>query len=291
MGGALFLALIAAVLFGLGAVLQQRAARASARLVITPRRQGRRLANLLLGSPTWLAGAAVELVGFGFHASALHLGSLAVVQPILMLTLPVSLMLGLRRGRRLAQVEWAGIGLVCGAVVLFLAASAPQNGPPRSRWLLALVTVVCFATVAGLYALGRGATPAWRGGLIGAAAALAMALTAALTKAATADLASGGIAGPLTHWPLYALVVAAALGVGLEQVAFAGAPLAAVMLPVTVLNPVAAAVIGMVGWHEQLATTGPVLAIVILIALVAASVGVGILSRSPLVQPPRPRVK
>lgn len=290
MGVALPLALIAAVLFGLGSVLQQRAARASARLVLRRRRQGLRLANLLLGSPVWLAGAVVELVGFGFHASALHLGSLAVVQPVLMLTLPVSLLLGLRRGRRLARSEWIGIGLVCGAVAVFLAASAPQNGPPRSRWLLALVTLVCFGLVAALYLLGRGAGPAWRGALVGSAASLAMALTAALTKAATADLASGGLVGPLIHWPLYALVLSAAAGVGLEQVAFAGAPLAAVMLPVTVLNPVAAAVIGMLGWHERLATAGSVLVIVVLAGLIAAGAGVALLSRSPLLKPAPPRV-
>lgn len=292
MGGALVLALVAAVLFGVGAVLQQRAARASARLILPRRRRaGRRLAGLLLGSATWWAGALVELVGFGFHASALHVGSLAVVQPVLMLTLPVSLLLGQSRGRQLSHAEWTGIVLVCGAVVVFLAASAPHNGPPRGKVLLALVTVVCLGLVAGLYAAGSRVQGAWHGALLGSAAALAMALTAALTKATTADLAAGGIVGPLKDWPLYLLVVAAALGVGLEQLAFTGAPLAAVMLPVTVLNPVAAAVIGMLGWHERLATTGTALAIVVLVALATAVAGVAVLSRSPLLQPPRPRVR
>lgn len=284
--------MIAAVVFAAGSVLQQRGARSSARLVLPrTRRKGLRLAHLLLGSPTWLAGAALALIGFGFHATALHAGSLAIVQPIQTLTLPASLLLASARARRIARVDWLGIGCLCAGVAVFLVVAAPHDGPPRSRAILLLVTVILSGAIVLLRLAGSAAVGGTRGLLLGSSAALALGLTAALTKAATSDLAAGGAAELFGNWPVYGLLVAAVAGVGLEQAAFAGAPLATVMLPVTLLNPVAATLVGMVAWHERLGN-GPIAVLAAVAAGIGlAAVGTSLLSRSPLLSDPKPRVR
>src|SRR6185436_10493 len=91
------LALLAAVLFAVSTVLQQGAARSSAR------RRGPRtradwlpvlgLLGRLLRDPGWLAGWLLNVAGFVAHALALHRGSIAPVQAILVVQLTVALML------------------------------------------------------------------------------------------------------------------------------------------------------------------------------------------------------
>lgn len=61
----------------------------------------------------------------------------------------------------------------------------------------------------------------------------------------------------------------------------AGAPLAAV----TLLNPTATTVIGLVAWHEQLAAGALAVLAATAVGLVVTGVGVTVLSRSPLLHP------
>lgn len=287
---AVLLAGVAAVLFAAAAVLQQRGARSEARMVRpASRRVAWQLVKRLAGSPVWLAGSTVDAAGFAVHATALHIGSLAVVQPVLTLTLPASLVLaGARTRSRPSGIDWVGVGLLCGGVVVFLAVTAPNEGPMRSAGALPLATLVTALLAAAFAMLGRDAGPTRRALAWGAAAAIAFGLTAALTKAATADLAAGGVARLLLDWPGWVLPVVAAAGVALQQGAFASGPLAAAMLPITLINPVTATLLGLLAWREHLAG-GPfatVLAVLISLALVAA--GTAIVSRSALLQR-RPR--
>lgn len=290
--GVLVLAVLAAVIFAFGSVLQQRGARSSSRMLLPGRRRkGLRLATLLAGSPVWLFGGLLALVGFGFHAAALHAGSLAIVQPVQTLTLPASLLLASARAHHIAPADWAGIAALCGGVAVFLVVAAPHDGPLRNRAVLLLATVVTFGVIALLAVAGARADPGARGLLMGSAAAIGFALTAALTKAATTDLAEHGLAGLFMNFPFYLLVLAAVAGVGLEQAAFADAPLASVMLPVTLLNPIVATALGLVAWHEHLSSGAVAVLVAVLVGLAAATVGVSVLSRSTLLQPEPVRVE
>lgn len=295
---ALMLACVAAVVLAAGSVMQQRAVREWSRLVRPPvRRVGLRLASLLAGSPLWIAGGVVAVLGFAFHAAALHIGSLAVVQPVLTLSLPVSVLVSgpgrMRRRRSKRHVsasDWIGIGCLCAGVAVFLGVGAPVSGPARSRMLLLLATVIAAAIVGLLYLLGRDGSPATHGVLWGSAAAVAFGLAAGLTKAVTADVASGGITKALLAWPTWVLPVAAFGGLILEQAAFAGGTLTSVMMPVTLLNPMTAALLGLFAWHDHF-TAGPIaILIAIGLSLILAIVGVTALSRSPLMHPPPSRV-
>jgi drug/metabolite transporter (DMT)-like permease len=289
---AVVLAALAAVLFAVGSVLQQRAAHASARLVLPHRRgRGRRLATLLSGSPTWLGGQLVILVGFACHASALHLGSLAVVQPVLALTLPASILIGGARGRhRPGAGDWAGIAALLAGVVLFLVVSSPSDGPPRPAWTLALASAVATG-VSGLLALAATRSgPVGRALLLSTASSTLLALAAALTKAVLGTLTTAGLLAVVADWQLYALVIAGVSGVVLEQMAFSEGSLAAAMVPITLLNPVVATLLGLVAWHETLAAPPTAIAVGVCVGIVLAGAGAGLLSRSALLRPAPARV-
>src|SRR4051812_21570046 len=83
---AVFFSLVAAFGYAVASVLQQRAATA------VPAEYSMRIGLLtrLIRRPLWLAGMAADLAAFGFEALALGLGTLAVVQPILVLGLPLA---------------------------------------------------------------------------------------------------------------------------------------------------------------------------------------------------------
>lgn len=289
---AVLLAVVAALLFALSAAFQHRAAHGASRLVIAGTKSaGRRTFGRLLGSPTWLIGAGLAGVGFGFHAAALQLGSIALVQPLLTLTLPISVIVGGARERRtIERSDWAALATMCLGVVAFIAVTAAPAGAARPRGVLFLGVVAAAGLTALLTVVGRGMGPAGRATMWGCAAAVAFGITATLTKAMTADLASGAPLTALTDWPLWGLLLAAVAGIGLEQAAFAAGPITAVMVPVTLLNPVAACVIASFGWHQSLLGGAAVVLAAISVAIALSVAGVVLLSRSALLQPAPRRV-
>src|ERR1700733_9549055 len=81
------------------------------------------------GHPLWLAGIGADIVGFIAQAAALRLGQLAVVQPLLVLSVVFALPLGARLSRqRLGRPEAAAAVLVVVALVGFLAIANPSGG-------------------------------------------------------------------------------------------------------------------------------------------------------------------
>lgn len=83
------LAFVAAVLFALGVVLQQRGAMAA------PRAGSAGFLGSIFTNWVWLAGGATQVVGWIVQAVALDLGSLFLVQPIISLQVVFALPLGM----------------------------------------------------------------------------------------------------------------------------------------------------------------------------------------------------
>jgi hypothetical protein len=104
---------------------------------------------------------------------------------------------------------------------------------------------------------------------------------AALAKA-TGHLLNHGLAHAARGWEPYALAVLGVGGFLLAQSAFQAGPLAASLPLMTALDPIAAALIGMLAFHERLASDGP--AVLLQIAAgIGIVAGVWTLARSPLV--------
>ncbi len=238
----------------------------------------------LLHHKVWLAGLATVTLSFILQAAALANGELSLVQPIVVLELPLTLMLAsLVYRRSLHKREWGPIALMTAGLAALVASLVPHGGSASHARALewAVGVGACGAVVVSLVLLGRRARGHHRAGLFGAATGICFGLTAAFMKAATAAF-SAGITGVLSTWPTYATVAAGLTGMFLMQNALQAGSLVAAQPGITILDPCVAIVWGVVVFGEQTRTGLFVMAAVVGAAAVAA--GAVLLARSPLLE-------
>jgi drug/metabolite transporter (DMT)-like permease len=269
------LALISALLFALGTVLQQKAgidAPASA--------TSRGLLWAMAHRRVWVAGIASDVVGFVAQAAALRLGQLAVVQPLLVLSVVFALPLGARLSdQHFGRREAAAAALVVVALAGFLAIANPSGGRNEvalSRWLVA--GVACAAVCVPLSLLGRHGPAPRRAALLGAAAGVLFALSAALTKSVVDELHLG-VVHVVESWEPYALVGVGYFSMTLNQLALNTRSLAATLATSTAVDPVVSVALGLALFDEQLHANG-LQAVAAFVALAAALLGVVVLARA-----------
>ncbi|MEV0714491.1 DMT family transporter [Asanoa sp. NPDC050611] len=292
-------ALLGALLFGTSAALQQHAARQTDYAPAHPGEAGTpkhivvvvsliRLIRRLFRRPLWLIGWCANLLGFGAQAAALHFGSVALVQPLLvtqlLFALPLSLSL---RHRRPDWRDLVSAGLICGGLALFLSVRgvAPRADVANRGWaiLAGLVTAVAVVVIIGL-ATGR--KPEVHSTLVAIAAGLCFAYSAVALSLTVEDLLHRGIAATATDWPGYALAVSTLTGLLLEQGAFAAGSLPPAVAAMNITNPVASYLIGIFAFNVTLPRSATQLT-ALLIAAVLISAGAIGLAHSPSVRADR----
>lgn len=268
------LALLAACCFALAAAVQQRVASA----VLSGSGPALRQAVRLIRTPLWLAGWAADACGFGLQAVAVHLGSLSLVQPLLVTTLLFSLQCAAVSGRcRIRARDWLAAAATCAGLAA-LCSTERAGATTSARPGLLVLEVLAVATIAAgsAFALRR------RPFVLAASAGALFAVGAAMIKLAGDDLTSGGPAAAL-RWPVVVLAAASLSGIVLQQKAFALGSLPATMTALTIADPLVSYALGAVGFGEPL----PHGARSICVALVASAVliiGVCALTRSPLLR-------
>jgi drug/metabolite transporter (DMT)-like permease len=268
------LALAAALLFALGTVLQQRAGLESP---VEGSSSG--LLVQMAKRPVWLFGILADSLGFVAQAAALGFGRLAVVQPLLVASVVFALPLGARlTGQKVKPIDVGAAFLVTAALVAFLTFADPSGGradAPLGDWLIAIG--VCLAICAPLVLAGRAGGAPRRGGVLGNAPGVLFALSAALTKAVVDEL-DDGIFTIFTTWHLYGLAVIGYASMTLNQMALNTGALAPAVATSMAFDPITSVVLGVVLLDETL-NVGALEVVVSVLALVAAGVGMAILSR------------
>jgi hypothetical protein len=291
------LGLSAGFLFAASASLQQHAARGTANATHTADALAGRavlrplfaLVRKLVRNPLWLVGWCTNLLGFMVQAIALHLGSVALVQPLLVTQLLFAMPLSTAWARRWpGTLEWFGAAAVTGGVVLFLLIRevAPLDGEPdRVRVIIAGFATAVLVVALVLVSAGRPAL--LHATLISVAAGLCFAMSAVLMKLTTDDLIHRGVAATAIDWPGYSLAISTLVGLLLEQDAFATGSLSAAVAAMTITNPLASYLLGVLAFRVMPPTSPGALA-----ALAGSGalliIGVAALSRSPSVRRPDP---
>jgi len=213
-------ALVAAVLYGAGAAVEQRQAAAA-----PESSAGRpRLLFQLARQPLWLMGLLAQIGGFAAHAVALRTGPLATVQMLVAAELVVAVVIvRIWSGRPLSRASWAAALTVVAAIAVFLAvtssdhhhaASHPNYVMAAALGATAAGGAALVAAVAGLRATGRS-----RAVLLAVAAGLADTCSAVVTLGFT-HVAGHGAVALFTSWTVYALIVCGAGNVLLTQTAY-----------------------------------------------------------------------
>jgi drug/metabolite transporter (DMT)-like permease len=259
------LALLAAILFAVSTVAQQR----SAATVPDDSAHGLGLIRVLVRRPQWWAGVVGDGGGYLVQAAALGFGPLLLVQPLLVTTLLFALPLGAAwAGRALTREDWLWSVLLAVSLAVFVVTGNPTDGVDRApvgEWLptgavLAGMFVVCVAAAAR----SRGTA---RAVLLAAATAVSYGVAAALTKGVVGQLDEGLVA-LLTSWETYALVTVSFAGTLLQQSAFQAGDLGASLPTMIVGEPVVAVVIGVSVLQEQLRADGAEWALIALLVVV-----------------------
>lgn len=266
------------MLFAVSAVAQQQAA--------SEVPEGEGLMRALVRNPRWWAGMIGDGGGFAFQVAALALGSVLIVQPILVSALVFALPLAARYGGvRITRGMWANAVVLSVALAVFLIVGDPTAGnsdAPFRQWVLPLGLIFGLVAV-GLVVERIVKTPALRALLLGAAGGTLVGVSAALTAHVT-QLFEQGIGVALSNWQLYLLVATGVGGVYLQQRGYQAGSLAACLPAFTVAEPLVAAFVGITVLDERL-RSGPLGTAFVLIAVIAMCLATVALSRAQAVEP------
>jgi drug/metabolite transporter (DMT)-like permease len=275
--------LAAAGLLAAGFVLQQHEA-----AEVPPGRLGPGLLLVLLRRPIWLGGIAAMVAGQALGATALGMGSLLVVEPLLAVNVLFALPLAALASRRHLSVgDWVGAVLVIGGLVLFLVGITPRSAVETAHLALRVWLLVggsFLAAVVVLLLLARGRSARTRAALTATAAGVLFGLQDFLTQRSVLRLGHGPVV-LLASWAPWALLVVAVTGLALAQRAFGLADLSASLPPITLAEPVAGITLTLGAFGEGLPHR-PLFLGCAVSGLVVMVAGVVLLTRSPLVIDP-----
>lgn len=222
---AVVFAVLAAGSNAVGTVLQRRAALKAPE---SPARLD--LVRHLLSSPVWFGGILGVVFAALFQALALNAGTLAEVQPLFILELPLALVIGSAVFRvRVSRKAWWCVVCIFVGLAVSLFSAAPSGGRPQVPgvwWLPALAALGGAGAVLVVAGFRRPHGLA-RAACLAAAAALGNALTAALVKSAMTVLSERGATGFFLAWQTYGFAVAGSLSIFLLGYAMQGGPLIA----------------------------------------------------------------
>jgi drug/metabolite transporter (DMT)-like permease len=251
--------LLAAVLLGVGFVLQQYSA------LQEPESRFLRLGLLtdLLRKPRWLLGIGCMIGGYVLVAWSIDHLELTVVEPLLTTYLIWALVLAVPMSRQRLKV-----GEVVGALILITGVgllSATRSVTPigldfgsLSHWYFAaIIAGIAFVAVA----IGHRRNGELRATLTGLAAGLVFGIQDALTRQTLTGLQYNHWTVLFTMWSAYALVGAGIVGIWLMQNAFSVAPLHASLPAIAAGEPLAGIALGIVVFGDRVQISPGMLAI------------------------------
>ena len=248
---AALLAVAAALMIGIGDVLEQRSAQQ-----VTDKPVGTvALLRRLLRDRRWWAGSLVAAAGFGLQAAALGLGSVVLVQALSVTSLLFALLISAKVNHR-GITRWQGIWaiLLIAAVAVVVTVGNPQAGTPRGS----LQTWSVVAAVMGpgliLCVIGARKFPGSVAALLlGVMSGSLWGLFTVLTKGVV-DQLGHGIPALLRTPEVYVWAVLGLAATAWEQSAFRAGPLTASLPAVTVTEPIVGSVLGVTVLGETLST-------------------------------------
>lgn len=234
----------------------------------------------LLRDRQWWLGSAVAAAGFCLQAAALGLGSVLLVQAVLVTSLLFALPISAHQShRRVTRWQWMWAVLLAGAVVIIVTVGNPTAGQSRGTLQAWLAVAAVLGPVLALCLMGAqifaGPTSAV---LLAVVSGALWGLFAILTKAVVGrlDVTSWtGVVELLRTPELYVWAVVAIAGTAMQQASFGAGALTASLPAMTITEPMVACVLGVVVLGETLRPGEAgwftlVVAVVVVVAAIAA---------------------
>jgi drug/metabolite transporter (DMT)-like permease len=279
---AIVFAVAAAISFAVANVVQQRVA---AKLRTAAAFDSAVLLRLIR-RPLWLAGLALVILSITLQATALGLGRLVLIEPVLASSLLFALGLAAWADhRRMRPIEWLAALATFAGLVVFLSVARPSGGHTSASFgQLAVAAAIAgaIAIISGLLSVRM--PPLRRALTLGVGGGIAAGATDATTKT-VAFLVGTTKLGVFADPRLYLLVVIGLLTYTMQQNGYRSAGLAAFLPVFSVLDPAVGSVLGLILYHERLAG-GPVRIAIEIAAVLAAFWGIAELAKSTAIAEP-----
>jgi drug/metabolite transporter (DMT)-like permease len=254
-------------MIGIGDVLEQQSAQQ-----VTDKPVGTfALFGRLLRDRRWWAGSLVAGAGLGLQAAALGLGSVVLVQALLVTSLLFALVISARVNHR-RITRWQGIWavLLAAAVTVVVTVGDPQAGTPRGSFQAWAAVAAVMGPALILCLIGaRIFSGSVRALLLGLIAGSLWGVFSVLTKGVV-DQLDHGIVALLRLPELYAWAVLGIAATAWEQSAFRAGPLTASLPAATVTEPIVGSLLGVTALGETLNTNN--------VGLVALGVSVAVMA-------------
>jgi drug/metabolite transporter (DMT)-like permease len=246
---AALLAIGAALFIAIGDVMHQRQAQA-----VTEEHLSHVAVFLrLLRDRQWWLGSMVAAVGFALQAAALGLGSVLLVQALLVTSLLFALPINARLShRRVTRWEWTWAALLAAAVAVIVSVGNPTAGHSRASFETWTAVIVVLGPALVLCVIGANV---WKGPisavLLAVVSGALWGIFAVLTKGVV-DRLDDGIVELLRTPELYVWMLVAVAGTAWQQFSFRAGTLTASLPTMTVTEPLVASVLGVVVLGETL---------------------------------------
>jgi drug/metabolite transporter (DMT)-like permease len=279
------IALVAAMLLGVGFVLQQHAAEQAPKAYFLRLR----LITDLFHRPRWVVGLAVMIAGQLCSAWAVGHLDLSLAEPLLATNLIFALALAVPLSRQqLRATELIGAVLLSGGVAALSFARSPGTpnvsfGSPADWPVAAGIAVVAYCFVHA----GRRRSGAQRAMLTGIAAGLIFGISDALTRRTVQIMDTHSFVTLFTSWPAYCVVVAGLIGLWLLENSFTAAPLHSSLPGITAAEPVTGILLGVMVFGDVIRISPGMLALQAA-GLMAVVTGVILVARAPCLSALRP---
>ena len=251
----------------------------------------------LARNPLWLIAVVSDFAGFLLQAAALSAASVVVIQPLVVLMLPVALGVSfLTGGHRPRLGDYLGcVGVLGGlAVFLVLVGKPGEAQVPRPRTLACAVALVLIVGVVICVAVIRNSRVV-RGAVYGAVAGAYFGTLAVMVDAASDEAGRHGVKSLVTEpkglVPLICLAVLGVAGIVLTQMSFQIGALGATLPANLAADPLMGVVLGAVLLHERIPLSAGHLAayLLCLLAVVLGAVRLADPHAGPI-EPDRPEV-
>jgi drug/metabolite transporter (DMT)-like permease len=233
--------------------------------------------------PAWLGGIAALVVAFLLQAAALATGAIALVQPILVLELAFTLLLGsMVFHSRLHAREWTAItGMTVGLVSMLYALQPGGGNPTRASTAGWATGIGVSLAVAGLFVvLGYRTQGIRRAAYLGIATGIGFGFIAALVAGIGAAYSASGVSGLFSAPQTYLVIVLGPAFFFLLQKTLQAGRLVASQPALTLTNPLVSVAFGVAVFDEHLRTGAWLLLSLFGAALIIACTV--LLARSPL---------
>ncbi|MGB3695999.1 MAG: DMT family transporter [Gordonia sp. (in: high G+C Gram-positive bacteria)] len=272
---AVALALVAALLFAVAAVLQEKGTQGLPDDGAT----GVGFLTTLARRKVWVLGIIADIGGFAVQAAALAVGSLLMVQPLLVSTLLFALPLAAwSQKRRLVPREWFWAAVLTASLIVFIVVGEPGPGisaPSGQSWIVPIALMIPVVAGCVIWA-GRMPHGTRRSLVLALAAGLLLGYSAPFTKTGV-DAFGGGLLAGLSSWEFWMMAVTATLGTLWQQSSYQAGDVQTSLPTVTVLKPIVAMALGLTIYQEHLKVghLGDGIVIAALIVMCIATIALG----------------